>query len=157
MSGTAAKTKKAYLRDIADDFETRVGREYELDDLVHWAIKSKRWEPPRRNVFKMAREEFRTALRSAKDDKYVRTYFDAQLPLMIDGEPVVKRVYASRKHASYALRQAFLSEQFQRARGMLTVVDKLRATLDDERKPGEPAFQLVLPLGSDGEEYAPVE
>jgi hypothetical protein len=138
-----AKSYVESLRDTAVEYSQSHGSEYELDDLVTWAIDNGRWELPQEAIFKKAKRDFVNALREAVDKNGVRLWIDAKLKQT--------RFWAHRNDASWYLRQGFLDEQCERVVQFRDQVIRQQETLNAERRHGEPEFQLTFKWDSNDE------
>jgi len=130
------KSYREQLQDIARTFAKSHSKEYELDDVVSWAIKTKRWTLSAQDMHKIARKQFADALRLAKDDDGCRVFIDAKVHQT--------RLWSDRHDASWALRQTFLDEQRKRSEDFRKSVVAMWETLNNERKPGEAQFMLAF-------------
>jgi hypothetical protein len=130
------KSYREQLQDIARTFSKTHSKEYELDDLVSWAIKTKRWSLSQQDMHKIARKQFHDALRLAKDSDGIRVF--------IDGKLEQKTLWADRHDASWVLRQTFLNEQAKRVEDLRISVIATCQTLNAERKEGEAQFTIAF-------------
>ena len=131
------------IRDIAKEYAKKFGKEYEIDQLVSWAIKNGKWELSEEDIFKRARKVFTTALREGKDDDGVRIFVNAKLQQ--------RNLWAHRNDATWPLRQTFLQDQARRAVEMRDAVLRQCEKFNEERKPGEPAFQVHFDWDDDSD------
>lgn len=130
------KSRRQLLVEIARKFSGSHSKEYTLEDLVQWAIDTGQWELSQQDIFRLARDEFRGALKASKDEGGVRWFLDVKLEQ--------QHFWAHRKDATWKLRQAFLDAQACRVARFRQVVIDLRDKLNEERKPREREFQVVF-------------
>lgn len=138
------KSYREQLQDIAKTFAKTHSKEYELDDLVSWAIKTNRWSLSAQDTHKIARKQFADALRLAKDEDGIRVF--------IEGKLEQRRLWADRHDATWALRQRFLNEQARRSEQFRRAVIAMCDALNAERKKGEQKFTLLFDLGDEDEQ-----
>jgi hypothetical protein len=131
-----SKNYSEQLQDVAREYAASASPQYQLDELVKWAIETKRWQLSRQDAFKIARKHFADALRAAKDDDGIRTFIDAKVHQL--------RLWADRRDADWTLRQAFLNEQAHRVVKYRQAVVTMWEALNAERKKGEAQFTLVF-------------
>ena len=130
------KSYREQLQEIARTFARTHSKEYELDDVVLWAIETHQWSLSSQATHKIARKQFADALRLAKDGDGCRVFIDARMQQ--------RRLWADRRDASWALRQTFLDEQLRRLKDFRSALVSMWETLNSERRPGESQFTLVF-------------
>jgi hypothetical protein len=137
MSKVKAVSFREQLKNIARDFARSHAKEYELDDLVKWAIDTERWTMSAQDRFRIARKQFADALRLSKDDEGFRVFVDAEIKQT--------RLWADRRDASWTLRQRFIDEQAARSVAFENAVRAMFDKLNSERRKGERQFTLTFP------------
>lgn len=125
---------EGWLAIVADFEKGRRSKEYRLDDVVQFAIDTKRWTLERERAANIARAELRAALKGQADEDGDRLYLNAKTE---QGE-----LWAHRRRASHPLRQNYLLEQCTRVVQHRDSVLRMLEKLNHERKPGEPEFQI---------------
>ena len=129
------KQKRNLWAEIADEYEAEHGTsENPLEDIVAWAIDTKRVEPSRQDVAKWARAQLRSALKNDEDGEGNRNYINMG---SVQGE-----LWGHRARCNWPMRQGFLHAQSRRVVESYDKVKRLHAVMNDERAKGEAEFQL---------------
>lgn len=132
-------TLKLDRKDVIVNIARRLSRElpqFSIDDLVHEMLRE--GFEPRESAFQLLKREARAVLRRSKDRNGVREFINA-----VD-EKTQTTIWATRRDAPYHMRLEFLRAQEKRCKDDINALKELVATMNAERRAGEPEFQLTL-------------
>jgi len=122
--------RSPWIEFIADYCQLHGTVEYEIDEVVAWAIERDKWQAPPPNIHKIARQECKSAIKAYADEHGIE--------FMICVQREQRHFWADRRKVDRLFRQHHLDQEVER--------------VGDHRQKLISKFEIMLAEQSDSEE-----